>query len=106
MRSSKLNLVIAINYSGQWDIVQAIEKSNESSEAFETHLCTAPFTPVDLLVRTGGECRISNFLLWPIAYAEIHFSDRLWPDFTNKEWRRVLNRFQDTDRRFGRLSTR
>ncbi len=112
-----LNLVISINYSGQWDILQAAHKTaidsagKKSSCAFvprefEARLSTAPFGPVDLLIRTGGERRISNFLLWQIAYAEIYFEQKLWPDYTFADLHQVIEEFQSTERRFGNLKTR
>lgn len=112
-----LNLVISINYSGQWDILQAAHKTaidsadKKSSCAFvprefEANLSTVRFGPVDLLIRTGGERRISNFLLWQIAYAEIYFEEKLWPDYTFNDLHRVIEEFHNSERRFGNLKTR
>ncbi len=106
-----LKLVISINYSGQWDILQAARKTASKSAAkfdaseFEANLSTAAFGPVDLLIRTGGERRVSNFLLWQIAYAEIYFEQKLWPDYTFDDLNRVIDGFHNTERRFGNLKT-
>ncbi|MBE2898045.1 di-trans,poly-cis-decaprenylcistransferase [Pasteurellaceae bacterium 20609_3] len=108
-----LILNIAANYGGQWDIVQAAQKLSakvrsgelevEAIDAalFNAHLITAEQPSVDLLIRTSGEQRISNFLLWQIAYAELYFTDCLWPDFNEDEFAKAIVAFNQRDRRFG-----
>lgn len=102
-------LVLAVNYSGQQDIAQATTRLVASglaitNETIESHLQTAPFGPVDLMIRTGGETRLSNYYLWQSAYAEIHFSDKLWPDFSPADLDKEIARFLASDRRFGGLT--
>ncbi len=102
-----LLLQIAANYGGHWDITQAanqclmdgIEKITE--EDIHKRLVTADVVDVDLMIRTGGEQRISNFLLWQTAYSELYFSDALWPDFDSKELEIAINDFAKRQRRFG-----
>jgi undecaprenyl diphosphate synthase len=112
--NQRMQLVIAVAYGGQWDIAQAarslaaevaagqvdIDSIDESS--IQARLKTAALPPVDLLIRTGGEKRISNFLLWQLAYSEIYFTDILWPDFTITELHRALDFYGQRERRFGR----
>ena len=80
----------------------AVENIDET--LFEQHLYTSNLPDVDLLIRTSGECRISNFLLWQIAYAELYFTDVLWPDFTKKDLETALLSYQGRERRFGKIS--
>ncbi|MCD4629887.1 di-trans,poly-cis-decaprenylcistransferase, partial [Proteus mirabilis] len=108
-----LNLNIAANYGGRWDITQsvqqlasslakgelAIEDINEN--AISSHLCLHDQSPVDLVIRTGGEHRISNFLIWQIAYAELYFTQVLWPDFDEQVFQNALDAFAKRERRFG-----
>ena len=108
-----LTLNIAANYGGCWDIVQATKQiaekvkkeemsvSDINNSTFQHHLATQNAPPVDLLIRTSGEQRISNFLLWQIAYAELYFSDVLWPDFNQLEFNRAIASYQQRHRRFG-----
>lgn len=103
-----LQLNVAVGYGGQWDIVQAAQKLAERGEAItaegiEGGLDTAGLPAPDLLIRTGGEKRISNFLLWQLAYAELYFSDTLWPDFGDAEFTAALAWFATRQRRFGRV---
>jgi undecaprenyl diphosphate synthase len=106
----KLTLNIAFNYSGQSEIVDAVRRSlgdgltaSEIDEAaISQRLYTADLPPLDLLIRTGGEQRISNFLIWQAAYAELYFSDRLWPDFDPAEFDAALAEYARRSRRFGR----
>lgn len=111
-----LTLNIAANYGGRWDIVQATKKiaaavSDESlriddinesviNDYLELHQLPEP----DLLIRTGGEKRISNFLLWQLAYTELYFTDTLWPDFNTQCFEHALQWFDDRQRRFGQIS--
>lgn len=106
----KLNLLIALNYSGQYDIMQAIKKLNRleqeslSPALFENLLLTKDFSAPDLILRTGGENRLSNFFLWQASYAEIHFEEKHWPDFTSEDLDRHLEKYFQTERRFGKTS--
>ena len=108
-----LNLVIAANYGGQWDIAEAAKKIAEKvsagglklqdidSDLFHNYTALAQYPRVDLLIRTSGEVRISNFLLWDIAYSELYFCDTLWPDFDEEELNLAIEGFHSRDRRFG-----
>ena len=108
-----LNLVIAANYGGQWDIAEAAKKiANKAvkgeinpekidKNVFGGHTSLAKYPRVDLLIRTSGEVRISNFLLWDIAYSELYFCDTLWPDFDAKELDLAIDSFYSRERRFG-----
>jgi len=103
-----MKLLIAVGYGGQWDIAQAAAKVVASGlpvtpEAIEARLDTAELPPVDLMIRTGGERRISNFLLWQLAYAELYFCDTLWPEFGENELHQALSWFAGRQRRFGRV---
>lgn len=107
-RYSKTTLILAVNYSGQQDIEQAAKALALSGEpvthdALESRLQTAAYGPVDLLLRTGGEQRLSNFYLWQAAYAEIHFNPKYWPDFKTEDLDIELKRFAASERRFGGL---
>jgi undecaprenyl diphosphate synthase len=113
VNNTSLTLVIAANYGGQWDIAQAAQQiakraaNNEINvddinvDTFSQYLCLADQPKVDLLIRTGGELRISNFLLWDIAYSELYFTDILWPDFTSADLDKAIISFNCRDRRFG-----
>lgn len=104
-----LILNIAVNYGGRWDIVQAVRKIIENNaeikpseineELITSHLSDSH--DVDLLIRTGGEERISNFLLWQLAYSEIYVTDTLWPDFNQAEFEKAIAWFGGRERRFG-----
>lgn len=109
-------LSIAVNYSGQWDIAQAtralavkvaageLDPSLIDESLIERHCCLADLPAPDLMIRTGGEVRISNFLLWQMAYTELYFCDVLWPDFGVDELNQALADFARRERRFGRTS--
>jgi undecaprenyl diphosphate synthase len=104
----KLNLTICANYGGRWDIAQAARRAAEegagaavTEEGIARHLALSFAPDPDLLIRTGGERRISNFLLWQLAYSELHFSDVLWPDFDAAELDRALAWYATRQRRFG-----
>ncbi|MDH3637118.1 MAG: isoprenyl transferase [Gammaproteobacteria bacterium] len=111
--NTKLNLTIAANYGGRWDLTQAcqqiardVEQGNLSSEAVdgdavERRLSTAFLPEPDFFIRTGGEQRISNFLLWQLAYAELYFTKTLWPEFGREQFYGALKSFKDRQRRFG-----
>jgi undecaprenyl diphosphate synthase len=104
-----LQLQVAVGYGGQWDIVQAAQRVVAAgqvltAENLEAQLDTAGIPAPDLMVRTGGESRISNFLLWQLAYTELYFCDTLWPDFGDAEFGAALAWFADRERRFGRVA--
>ncbi len=101
-------VVFALNYGGQDEIVRAVNNAIENGEpvtkeTFETFMDTGDLLPVDLMVRTSNECRISNFLLWKLAYAELLFIPEHWPDLVRSEklWNKVLEEYTKRDRRFG-----
>ena len=101
-----LYLQIAANYGGRWDMIQAAQKLAEAGEAItedslQSRLMTADGPDPDLLIRTGGEQRISNFLLWQAAYSELYFSDTLWPDFNGDSLKLAIDSFNRRQRRFG-----
>ncbi len=109
----KTTLVIAADYGGRWDIAQAAQKvarqavegkldiAEINEDVLHQQTCLADLPPLDLLIRTGGEVRISNFLLWQCAYAELFFSDKLWPDFDGEELKKAADSFYERQRRFG-----
>jgi undecaprenyl diphosphate synthase len=109
--NNALTLNVCANYGGRWDMLQAAQSWQRShpdlnldaltEEALSAHLSTAGAPEVDLLIRTGGESRVSNFLLWQAAYAELFFCDELWPDFTPAMFDQALTWFAARDRRFG-----
>ena len=103
----KLDLVVAASYGGRWDIINAINslkdsnKENISEDDLNYLLSTAKLSDADLCIRTGKEHRISNFLLWHLAYTELYFPDLLWPDFNDDEFERALLEYSTRTRRFG-----
>ena len=103
-----LQLTVAVGYGGQWDIAQAAAACVKAqlplnADTLEAHLQTAGLPAVDLLIRTGGERRISNFMLWQLAYTELYFTDTLWPEFREPEFERALEWYRSRERRFGRV---
>jgi undecaprenyl diphosphate synthase len=108
-----LQLQIAVSYGGRWDIVQACRElagecargalavKDITEQRFSAALALAALPAPDLFIRTGGEQRISNFLLWDLAYTELYFTDCLWPDFNTQEFARALAFFENRERRFG-----
>lgn len=112
-KNDGLVLNIAANYGGRWDIVHAAKRlvqqvqdgqfsiDDVDEDKFNTLICLGSLPAVDLLIRTGGETRISNFLLWQIAYAELHFTDTYWPDFDEHAFQVAINDFADRQRRYG-----
>lgn len=104
-------LTTALSYSGRNEILRAIKKvintgikpEELTEDLFNTYLDTAGLIPPDLIIRTSGEMRISNFLLWQAAYAEFYFTDTLWPDFTKDEFLLAIQDFQRRERRFGAI---
>ena len=111
--NTRLTFTIAANYGGRWDILQAIKKMmsqkqgslNDFKEEDLTRYLAMSYAPEpDLFIRTGGECRISNFLLWQLAYTELYFTDTLWPDFDVNALDQAIQSYQQRERRFGRTS--
>jgi undecaprenyl diphosphate synthase len=108
-----LTLTVAANYGGRWDLLQAMnrlctaspERAGRYTEADLSPWLAMSYAPEpDLFIRTGGEQRISNFLLWHLAYAELYFTDTLWPDFNDAELNRAIESYRTRERRFGRTS--
>ena len=100
----KFTLIFAINYGGRSEIVNAVKKLNAgevTEEALSRNMYTADLPDPDLIIRTGGEVRLSNFLLWQSAYAELYFTDVLFPDFTSAEFDKAIEEFAKRNRRFG-----
>lgn len=111
--NSGLVLTIAANYGGRWDMLQAVNKMQLTQPEYigayqEEHLTpylSMSYAPEpDLFIRTGGESRISNFLLWQLAYSELYFTDTLWPDFNEEALNLAIKSYQKRERRFGRTS--
>ena len=108
--NDKLRLNIAANYGGRWDIVNSVNQfiaqhkgeKRITEEELEANLSTNQLPDLDLLIRTGGETRISNFLIWQAAYAELFFTDVLWPDFDEAELEKAIESFSSRQRRFGK----
>ena len=112
----KLNLNIAVNYGGKWDVLNAaksmarevvsgrLEIDDVDESRLNSFFSLAEQPPCDVLIRTGGEHRISNFLLWQVAYAEVFFTDTLWPDFNEQHLTHVVNEFYQRERRYGKTS--
>lgn len=115
-RNDRMTLTIALSYSSRWEIAKAmrdiaeevkqgsLQPSQISEQTVSEHLCTSFMPDPDLLIRTGGELRISNYLLWQCAYAELYFCDTYWPDFNEEEFRKALRDFAGRERRFGKTS--
>ncbi len=111
-----LNLIVALSYSSRWEITEAARKiavevssgrldPDSFSEAdFEKYLTTSGIPDPELMIRTSGELRISNFLLWQLAYTELYFTDKLWPDFGKDDFYNAIIDFQKRERRFGKTS--
>ena len=112
MNNDGLNLNLALSYGGRQEIITAfkslfsqINSSDEiTEERFESHLYTSDIPDPDLLIRTGGEMRVSNFLLWQIAYTELHITNTFWPAFGRTELLIAINDYQQRERRFGKIS--
>lgn len=103
---TKLDLVIALNYGSRDELVRAFKKISEKNEVINEENISAELDnpkDIDLLIRTGKEKRLSNFMLWQASYAELHFSSTLWPDFSSKELEEIINNFKFINRRFGGL---
>jgi undecaprenyl diphosphate synthase len=111
--NTRLLLTIAANYGGRWDILQAMNRMLRARPELASGFSESDLTPYfamsyapepDLFIRTGGEQRISNFLLWQLAYSELYFTETLWPDFDGAELDRAIRSYQQRERRFGRTS--
>ena len=102
--NARLTLILFMSYSGQWDIRQAaVRMARDGASDIEPYLVTAGFPDPDLLIRTSGEKRISNYMLWQTAYTEFVFTDTLWPDFRKDEFLAALCEYASRDRRFGKV---
>jgi len=105
-----MNFVVALNYSGKAEIVDAVKKIISSGkreideEEFREYLYIPEMPEPDLLIRTSGEKRISNFMLWELAYTELYFTEVLWPDFNEEEFLKALYFYQSRERRFGKVT--
>lgn len=109
-------LILALSYSSKWEITNAVKKiarkveertldiDSITDETIGKHLCTKDMPDPDLMIRTGGEIRLSNYLLWQCAYSELYFSDTYWPDFKEEEFYKAICDYQRRERRFGKTS--
>ncbi len=114
--NTQMSLVLALSYSSRWEITEAIKQINADTlrgeiknedideSVISSYLNTAGIPDPELLIRTSGENRISNFLLWQIAYTEFYFTDKLWPEYTKEDFYKALIDFQNRERRFGLIS--
>ncbi|GAA5522956.1 isoprenyl transferase [Aliifodinibius salicampi] len=114
--NDRLNLCLALSYSGRWDITEAVKKlakrvkkgeiepDDINDDLIGAHLSTADIPDPDLIIRTSGEYRLSNFLLWQLAYSELYITETYWPDFRRDELYKAIQSFQERERRFGKLS--
>ena len=114
--NSRLELCLALSYSGRWDITEAVKKISThvkegrldpeliNDQMIGDHLSTADVPDPDLIIRTSGEYRISNFLLWQLAYSELYITETYWPDFRRDELYEAIRSYQGRDRRFGKIS--
>lgn len=114
--NSRTTLVLALSYSSRWEITNAMKQiaseiesgklkaSDINEDTINKHLCTASIPEPELMIRTSGEYRISNFLLWQLAYAELYFTEVLWPDFGKEEFYKAIINYQSRERRFGKIS--
>lgn len=114
--NERMTLFLALNYSGKWDITQAtrqiaedvanghLEPQDVTAQLIDTYLSTGNIPDPELLIRTSGEQRLSNFLLWQLAYAELHFTPVFWPDYRKEHFFQAIIEFQQRERRFGKIS--
>lgn len=103
-RNDALTMIVFLSYSGKWDIEQAAAKmALNGDDNLEKYLVTAGIPDPDLIIRTSGEQRLSNYLLWQAAYSEFYFTDTLWPDFREKEFVTALEEYAKRDRRYGKV---
>jgi undecaprenyl diphosphate synthase len=115
-QNTGLNLVMALSYSSRWELVNAVKQigmdvkagkidpANISQDTVQQYLCTSEFPDPELMIRTSGEYRISNFLLYQLAYAELYFTSTRWPDFRKENLYEAILDFQGRERRFGKTS--
>lgn len=115
-KNTGIELLVALNYSARWELLEATKKIGQKikentlkiedidAAVFENELCTRGIPDPDLLIRTSGEYRISNFLLWQIAYSELYFSQKLWPEFRKDDFFQAIIDYQNRERRFGQVS--
>ena len=107
-----MSLVLALSYSSKWEILDAVKRivkdgiktDQIDQELFSSYLTTTGIPDPELLIRTSGEYRISNFLLWQIAYSELYFTQKLWPDFRKEDLYEAIFNYQNRERRFGKTS--
>ena len=107
-----MTLILALSYSGRWEILNAaknlitdgVDPHAITEEIFQQYLTTRSVPDPELLIRTSGEYRISNFLLWQIAYSELYFTDTLWPDFKRSDLEKAILDYQSRERRFGKTT--
>lgn len=114
--NTRLTLVLALNYSARWDIANAckkiahlvtnniVDQNNVNEALIQQHLSTVAIPEPELLIRTSGELRISNFMLWECAYSEFYFTDTFWPDFNKEDFIKAIINYQQRERRFGKTS--
>lgn len=114
--NTRLTLVLALSYSSKWELTEGVKEIADkvakgklnpkdiTEETISSHLCTTKYPDPELMIRTSGEHRISNFLLWQLAYAEFYFTDKLWPDFRKKDFFAAIQSYQSRERRFGKTS--
>lgn len=114
--NTRLTLILALSYSSKWELTNAVKQiaarvekgelkaSDITEESINAHLCTSKYPDPELMIRTSGEHRISNFLLWQLAYAEFYFTDTLWPDFRKEDFYNAILGYQNRERRFGKTS--
>ena len=108
-----MTLILALSYSGKWEIINAVKKvldekissENFSENIFQQYLTTNNVPDPELLIRTSGEKRISNFMLWQIAYSELYFTEKKWPDFRKEDLKEAIIEYQNRERRFGKTTT-
>ena len=107
-KNKKISVQLALNYGSKQEIINSMKIVNKKKQKitiknFEKNLYTSGFPDPDILIRTGGQGRLSNFLLWQIAYAEIFFVKKMWPDFNNNDFQKILNKFKKIKRNFGNV---
>ena len=107
-KNKKISVQLALNYGSKQEIINSMKIVNKKKQKitiknFEKNLYTSDFPDPDILIRTGGRRRLSNFLLWQIAYAEIFFVKKMWPDFNNNDFQKILNKFKKIKRNFGNI---
>ena len=107
-QNNKISVQLALNYGSQNEIINSLKniikkKQKITSKNFEQNLYTAGFPDPDILIRTGGKKRLSNFLLWQLAYSELYFVDRLWPDFSIADYHKIIKQFKKVKRNFGNI---